>query len=263
MERLCDGIRQFVLDFSKNAFYRSLAYGMIFSILFTLLIGGIEGVFNFNSSFPYIQVIKQAYLVGIVFVSFSFLFAFFGYVSDLRTRDDILTPLRKKLVGIWRVRAQTWQIENGQIENGYSVTFCTIAIEDIGRKLVMHFKIQNSDVFKDQEFDVTAITLGYQGQPRQLIYFHESELTLKDPIGSGVEELTKLKFPFLGVLDVLVKDGVVKAMEGRWYDIDNSMYNLARRIPDLKGFGELRACLKRLLHAGWLHDSRHHLQLVW
>ena len=25
----------------------------------------------------------------------------------------------------------------------------------------------------------------------------------------------------------------------------------------------LRACLKRLLHAGWLHDSRHHLQLVW
>jgi len=26
---------------------------------------------------------------------------------------------------------------------------------------------------------------------------------------------------------------------------------------------KLRACLKRLLHAGWLHDSRHHLQLVW
>ncbi len=25
----------------------------------------------------------------------------------------------------------------------------------------------------------------------------------------------------------------------------------------------IRACLKRLLHAGWLHDSRHHLQLVW
>jgi hypothetical protein len=125
MQRLIDGIRQFALDFSKNAFYRSLAYGMIFSILFTLLIGGIEGVFNFNSSFPYIQVIKQAYWVGIVFVSFSFLFAFFGYVSDLRTRDD-----------------------------------------------------------------------------------------------------------------VLVKDDVVKAMEGRWYDIDNSMYNLARRIPDLKGFGE-------------------------
>src|ERR1700730_14849259 len=25
----------------------------------------------------------------------------------------------------------------------------------------------------------------------------------------------------------------------------------------------LRACLKRLLHAEWLHDSRHHLQLVW
>src|ERR1700736_5677351 len=25
----------------------------------------------------------------------------------------------------------------------------------------------------------------------------------------------------------------------------------------------LRACLKRLLHAGWLHDSRHHFQLVW
>ena len=35
------------------------------------------------------------------FVSFSFLFAFMGYLSNLQLEDDILSPVRRKLVGYW------------------------------------------------------------------------------------------------------------------------------------------------------------------
>jgi hypothetical protein len=247
MDRILDGVRQFALDFSKNAFFRSLAYGIIFSVIMTLVIGGIVGVFQLSTSFPYFEVKQQAYAywVGIVFVSFSFLFAFFGYVSDLKAREDILSPLRKKLVGYWEVRAQSWKIENGEVEFNSTVSFCTIGIEDIGRKLIMHFQIRNSDIFTDQEIDVTHITLAYQGEPRQLIYFHEPELSLKVTLGEGADQLTQIKFPFLGILQIKVQNDGVKRMEGRWYDVDNAIYNLARRIPDLKGFQVLSQAVEK------------------
>jgi hypothetical protein len=205
----------------------------------TLIIGNIEGVFILVKAFPFVEVQSQAYWVGIVFVSFSFIFAFFGYVSDLKAREDILSPLRKLLVGYWRVRAQSWTIEHGKIEFWYVTNFCTIGIEDVGRKLIMHFEIRDSDVFKDQELDVTAVTLDYQGEPRKLIYFYDTALALKNPIGSGAGQLAAVNFPFVGILNVVVKNGEVNKMEGRWYDIDNAVYNLARQIPELKGFQEL------------------------
>jgi hypothetical protein len=239
MERVWKELGKFGLGFSTNAFYRSLAYGILFSIIMTLLIGSIEDVFQFDQAFPYIVVKTQAYWVGIIFVSFSFLFAFFGYLSDINAREDILSPLRKKLVGYWAVRSQTWKIENGKIEFGYTTDFCTIGIEEVGGKLVMHFDVSNSDIFQNQSIDITNITLAYQGEPRKLIYFHEADLKLKEVIGEGSEQLTRINFPFLGILNILVENDVVNVMEGRWYDIDNSIYGLARRMSGLAGFQEL------------------------
>jgi hypothetical protein len=245
MSALVEALRQFALDFSKNAFFRSLAYGIVFSVIMTLVIGNIEGVFEFSRSFPYVLVKQQAYWVGIVFVSFSLLFALFGFVSDRNSRDDILSPLRKKLVGYWEVRAETWRIEQDEIKFGTNVSFCTIGIEDVGRKLIMHFEIRDSDVFKFQELDVTHITIAYQGEPRQLIFFYEPDLPLKQPFGEGSDKVTSTKFPFLGILQIILKNDEVGRMEGRWYDVDNTIYHLARRKPDLKGFQSLATAVEK------------------
>jgi hypothetical protein len=166
-------------------------------------------------------------------------------MSDIWSREDILSPLRRKLVGYWSVRAQTWKIEDGKIECGFSTSFCTIGIEDIGRKLIMHFQIRHSDVFRDQELDVTSITLGYQTTPTQLVYFHNTELALKSPVGEGADQVTSLKFPFLGVLNISVRNDQVNRMEGYWYDVDNSIYNLARRIPNLNGLHDLMEAVQK------------------
>jgi hypothetical protein len=89
----------FVGGLANNAFYRALGFGIAFSIVMTLIIGGIVGVFQFSKDFPYIITATQEYWVGIIFVSFALLFAILGYLSELNARDDLLTPLRKELVG--------------------------------------------------------------------------------------------------------------------------------------------------------------------
>src|SRR5262245_2055173 len=89
MQQLLDGLRQFAIDFSRNAFFRALGYGIIFSLIMTFVIGNIVGVFELKPTFPYFTAREAqpfAYWIGIIFVSFSLLFAFFGYVSDLNSR---------------------------------------------------------------------------------------------------------------------------------------------------------------------------------
>src|SRR5258708_35919497 len=46
---------------------------------------------------------EPVYWVGIIFVTFALLFAILGYLSELNARDDLLTPLRRELVGFWQV----------------------------------------------------------------------------------------------------------------------------------------------------------------
>jgi hypothetical protein len=171
-------------------------------------------------------------------VSFSFLFAFMGYLSNLQLKDDILSPVRQKLVGYWEVKAQTWKIDPEQIVQAHVVTHCTIGIEDVGRKLILHFDVTDSDVFADQSLDITNVIIAFQGEPKKLIYFQDHELMLKNPVGTGSNQIASARFPFLGVLNINSRNDNIDEMTGFWYDIDNSILNLAR-MPALKGLDDL------------------------
>jgi hypothetical protein len=230
----------FITGLGKNAFYRSLFFGILFSIIMTVIIGGIEGVFVFSKQFPYFTVASQVYWVGIIFVTFALLFAILGYLSELNVRDDLLTPLRKELVGFWKVRSQSWRLEEGKIQFGWVVSYCTIGIEQLGGKLILHFELSDSDVFKDQKIDITATAFSFDGANRKLVYFYETELELKKPIGTPPDQITKVDFPFLGVLKIEFENEKVSSMNGHWYDINNGVYNLARRMETLGGLDELR-----------------------
>lgn len=241
-KQLKDLYQVIIKEALTNAFFKSLAYGILFSLLMTVMIGFFADVLDFDTSkFPYIHrnETETARWLSLIFVSFSFLLAILGLISDIHSREDILTPLRKKLVGNWEVRAQTWAIEGDTIALRSTTSTCTITIEDIGRKLIMHFEIRESDIFADQDINITHITLSYSGEPRQLIYFHEFDLLLNDPIGEGSAKITKYTFPFLGILNISSKADEIKEMHGRWYDINNTVFDLARHKPNLKGFKEL------------------------
>ena len=58
------------VDFEKNAFFRALALGILFSILITLILGAIQGVLKLTKDFPFIEVVQQAYWIGILFYFF-------------------------------------------------------------------------------------------------------------------------------------------------------------------------------------------------
>jgi hypothetical protein len=225
-------------DLVRNLFFKSLAYGIIFSLIMTYIIGAIEGVFHPQTSFPYFTLASGSapYWIAILFVTFALLFAILGYVSQINTRDDLLTPLRKKLIGVWDVHSQSWTIEPDKIEFGWTKSSCTIKIEPLGGKLVLQFKISKSDIFKDQEINIITTAFSFDGAARKLVYFYDTQLELKAPI----DKITKIDFPFLGVLTIkFEEDETVREMEGHWYDINNGVYNLARRMDHLTGLPEL------------------------
>jgi hypothetical protein len=218
-------------------FFRMLFYGLIFSVIMTFLIGWTQGAFEVSAAFPYITNPSHSFWIPVVFVSFTFLFAFAGYLSNLQLKEDILSPIRRKLVGIWEVRARTWVIEKGRIVQDDIVTHCTIGIEDVGRKLILHFDVKNSDVFSDQSLDITNVLIAFQGEPKKLIYFNDHELQLKSSVGTGND--VTVKFPFLGVLTINSRNETIDEMTGLWYDIDNSIFNMAKQMPGLEGLNEI------------------------
>lgn len=239
MAKLLEFFKQVSEGFMIVPFFRMLFYGIIFAIIMTFVIGWSIGVFEIAKEAPFITRPSSSPWIPVIFVSFSFLFAFAGYLSNLQLKEDILSPMRQKLVGIWEVKAQTWKIDLSQIVQDEVVTHCAIGIEDVGRKLILHFDVTDSDIFADQSLDITNVMIAFAGEPKKLIYFHDYELTLREPIGSGPDQITTARFPFLGVLNISSKNDKIDEMKGVWYDIDNSVLNLARRIPDLKGMEKL------------------------
>jgi hypothetical protein len=239
MTKFAEVFGKIFLDLKAVPFFQMLLYGIIFSLIITFIIGWSIDVITVVNEFPY--VVRKIYSpwIPILFVSFSLLFAFVGYLSNLQLKEDILSPMRDKLVGIWEVKAQTWKIDHTEIVQDEVTTYCTIGIEDVGRKLILHFKVKDSDIFANQSMDITNVMIAFVGEPKKLIYFQDNELTLKEPVGSGANQITTARFPFLGVLNIISENDQVSEMTGVWYDIDNSVLNLARRIPQLKGLDEL------------------------
>jgi hypothetical protein len=223
-----DSILKLYQEISKGflviPFFRMLFYGLIFSAIMTFLIGWSQGAFVVSPAFPYITNPTHSFWIPVVFVSFSFLFAFAGYLSNLQLKEDMLSPIRRKLVGVWEIRAQTWVIDRGKIAQDDITTHCTIGIEDVAQKLILHFDIRNSDVFADQSLDITNVMIAFQGEPKKLIYFNDHELQLKAPVGTRND--VTVKFPFLGVLNISSRNDAIDDMAGVWYDIDNSILNL-------------------------------------
>jgi hypothetical protein len=230
-----------VITFSRNAFYRALGISIPFALVMTLLVGGLEGDVDFKKDFPFFGVLPgQHRWIGIVFILITLLLTLVGFFSLLNARDDLLTPLRKKLVGVWEVRSQSWKIDQGKIAFGWVVSYCTISIGQLAGKLILQFDISNSDVFKDQKINVITTAFSLEGTETKLVYFFEAPLELKEPVGAPPNQITKLEFPFLGVLTIKFEDKQnVNFMTGHWYDINNGMYNLARRMDHLIGVDEL------------------------
>jgi hypothetical protein len=110
--------------------------------------------------------------------------------------------------------------------------------------LVVIFDVTESDVFADQSLDITNVMIAFQGEPKKLIYFQDHELMLKNPVGTGSNQIASARFPFLGVLNINSRNDNIDEMTGLWYDIDNSILNLAR-MPALKFAGEGWGCFRK------------------
>jgi hypothetical protein len=235
-------------DLVKDAFLRSLSYGIIFALIFTYVIGALVGVLDPTTKWPFFSLREGGShgWLGILFVSFALLLTLMGYLSRLNVRDDLLTPLRRKLVGAWEVRSQSWEIHPDKIEFGWVISVCVISIGSVSGKLSMRFEIRKSDIFKDQDIDIVTTAFSGDGSATKLVYFHETQLELKEDVRLPNDPVSKIDFPFLGVLQIKPSEtGSINFMTGHWYDINNGVYNLARRMNHLKGLQDLSQAVEK------------------
>jgi hypothetical protein len=239
LKKLADTL---VGDFVRDAFLRSLAYGIIFALIITYVIGAIVGALDATTKWPFFILPPEGNhgWLGILFVSFALLLTLMNYLSRLNARDDLLTPLRRKLIGVWEVRSQSWQLHPNKIEFGWIISHCVISIGSVSGKLSMRFEIRNSDIFKDQDINIVTTAFSGDGSAIKLVYFHETQLELKDDLRVPKDAPASVDFPFLGVLRIKSKeDGSIDFMAGHWYDINNGVFNLARRMDHLAGLQDL------------------------
>jgi len=92
MAKLLDFFKQISEGFMVVPFFRMLFYGIIFAIIMTFVIGWSIGVFEIAKEAPFITRPSSSPWIPVIFVSFSFLFAFAGYLSNLQLKEDILSP---------------------------------------------------------------------------------------------------------------------------------------------------------------------------
>lgn len=253
----------FLGDLRKNIFFRALGLSIPFAFVMTVLIGGLEGDVSLQKDFPWYEVTPgQHRWVGITFVLLTLLLTLVGDFSLRNARDDLLTPLRRKLVGIWEVRTKGWTIQKGKVEFGSMLSHCTISIEPLAGKLVLRFEVHNSDVFADQRIDIKTTAFSFEGSETQLVYFFDTAFRLREPVGTPPDQISALQFPFLGVLNINFGDeGSIDSMSGHWYDVNNAIYNLARHMDHLPGFAELRAAVENgaVTFGGALEFNRLHV----
>jgi formate hydrogenlyase subunit 3/multisubunit Na+/H+ antiporter MnhD subunit len=90
--------------------FGAVVAGVVLAILFTSVVGILSQVLELNSKFPFFAV-QNPQTAVILFLACSVTFTVLIYVLTLKEREDILTPIRKKLRGVWRVRYQTFSYE--------------------------------------------------------------------------------------------------------------------------------------------------------
>ena len=146
-------------------FFRMLFYGIIFSAVVTFLIGFTEDVFRLSPNFPYIANANHSFWIPV----FSCLSAFCSRswaIEQSATERRHLEPGEAEACRA--LGGEGANLENRSRANrpGPCRHALHDRIEDVGRKLILHFDVTDSDVFADQSLDITNVMIASRASRR-------------------------------------------------------------------------------------------------
>jgi hypothetical protein len=212
--------------------------GLVISVLFTLVVGLLLGAYALSTEFPYFSI-NNHQLASTVFVACFVAFTFLLYFLTYKEREDILTPIRKKLRGHWRIEYQSWKINAlGDLEEDWRVEVCTIGIDDGTAKTYIQIDNVQNELFESSPTKIEDITINPKTSPMRITYFHEMKMRFtpaaRELLG---DEKSEVSAPILGVLGISDGDdaGNIDRLTGDWYDLDGTFAKLVEDFSSKSG----------------------------
>ncbi len=199
---------------------------------------------------PYLTIIDRE-IITTIYISCLFVFVILIYFLTLREREDILTPLRKKLKGIWRVNYQIWKHDqHGKVIEDSVIEVCVIGIDISTAKLYFYIKTDAAGIYEGGEFRIDDITINPYSSPKRLTYYYNTSIRLKDEVRDklGLKDST-LTFPVFGILNIIEENKEPKSsyekMTGYWYDLEGIYSNVLEATFKAKNDAEECTSLPR------------------
>jgi hypothetical protein len=198
---------------------------IVLALLLTTTIGFSLEALGLIDRYPYVQV-NDVSTVTTIYISSLIVLLTLIIFFTFKEIEDIYTPLRKMVKGIWRVTYQTWGYdEDGKVVEHSSVEVCTIGIDITTAKLYFRIQINASDLYEACELRIDDIAINPSSSPKRLAYYYLMNMKLRDDkrILLGLDN-SQVSFPIFGILrlDEDRKGDLYEKMEGEWYDLNDT-----------------------------------------
>ena len=216
--------------------FGGLLAGLIIAVLLSLAIGTFAGFIHPTREAPYFEVLEgrvAAPLFIIVFCAFSLLF----YLLTYKEREDILTPLRERMMGPWRIEYQNFFYDQqGGLRQERRVDVCTIGIDPDTAKLFIVIDLVDGPYLRGGKTRIDDITLNPALVPKRMVYFYELDLAIEPGLVARHNLPTdRIKAPVCVVLEIDEPNDHprIDHMHGSWHDLNgvfsDFFEDLARR----------------------------------
>src|SRR5215467_12047599 len=102
------------------------------------------------------------------------------YTFIKKEREDVFTPIRKRLRGHWRIEYEYWDFDmDGKEVIRKKAEEYDIKIDDTTQKLFILAKNTEDEMYESSSAKITDIGINTMCHPKRLTYYHEFMVPLK------------------------------------------------------------------------------------
>jgi len=244
-----DILKMLIEKFFSIRILTALLCGLVTSLLLILSVGTLAGAYKFQKEPPWLvitpvyeeknsiatqsksdnAIVKSIEVMGMRFSAITLFIITFVFLTILiyifikSEREDIFTPVRKRLRGHWRVEYEYWDFDTSgnEIIKNKAEEF-DIKIDDITQKLFILAKNTEDDMYESSSAKITDIGINTTCHPKRLTYYHEFMVPLKAQVREILkDQQNEIKIPVFCVLYFPEDDGdqELKFLQGTWYDL--------------------------------------------
>jgi hypothetical protein len=156
------------------------------------------------------------------------------YITTTNQNSDILTPMRKRLSGTYKMTFSTWRpAKDGRITPLNFESTCKIGINAVTQKLYMELTFPPDNVFEPSVVHVTNISISIDDADPFLIYYAKPERMVGNKYQMENHVCRRFEHQTFAKLKIVQdpETQAVTGLSGQWYDLNGDMFRLFSKEP--------------------------------